>query len=112
MIPGLGGINPKKMQGMLKQMGISQEDIQAERVIIEQADSKIIINNPAIQKVKMQGQESFQISGDITEESKEVTFSEEDISLVAEKTNKTKEEAREALEETKDITEAILKLSE
>ncbi len=38
MFPGLGGMNPKKMQGMMKQLGINQEDIPAERVIIEKED--------------------------------------------------------------------------
>jgi len=110
MIPGLGGLNPKKMQGMLKQMGISQEEIEADRVIIEKPEGNIIISNPSIQKIKMQGQESFQISGEISQSEPEIT--EEDIKLVAEKTDKSEEEARKALEETKDIAEAILKLSE
>ncbi|MBI2003939.1 Nascent polypeptide-associated complex protein, partial [Candidatus Pacearchaeota archaeon] len=30
-----GGIDPKKMQSMMKQMGISQIEIPAEKVIIE-----------------------------------------------------------------------------
>jgi len=111
MIPGLGGMNPKKMQGMLKQMGISQEDLPATKVIIEQPEGKIIIEPASVQKVTMQGQTSFQISGETREESQEVTFSDEDITLVAEKTGKTREESQKALEETKDITEAILKLS-
>lgn len=107
MIPGM---NPKKMQGMMKQLGISQEDIEASRVIIEKTDeSKIIIDNPSVQKVTMQGQQTFQISGEISEES--AGISESDIELVAEKTGKTKEEAKTALEETNDIAEAILKLS-
>ena len=40
MIPGLGGLNPKKMQGLMKQMGISQEEIPAEKVIIEKIVQK------------------------------------------------------------------------
>ena len=111
MIPGLGGINPKKMQGMLKQMGISQEDFPADRVIIEHEGNRTIIEPASVQKVTMQGQETFQISGAIREETAEVKFSDEDIFLVAEKTGKTKEEASTALEETRNITEAILKLS-
>ena len=68
MIPGLGGINPKKMQGMMKQLGIGQDDIDASRVTIEKNDgSEIVIENPSVQKITMQGQESFQVSGDINE---------------------------------------------
>mgnify|MGYP001612702144 CR=1 FL=1 len=70
---------------------------------------KKVIQNPSIQKVKMHGQESFQISGDDSESS--AGFTEEDIKLVAEKTGKTEEKAKIALEETKDIAEAIIKLS-
>jgi len=110
MIPGMNNFDPKKMQGMMKQLGISQEEIEATRVTIEKGDGKITINNPSVQKVTMQGQESFQISGDISEEE---TIKKEDISLVAERTKKSKDEAKSALEATNgDIAEAILKLSE
>ena len=40
-----GGIDPKKMQAMMKQMGIKQEEIDAKRVIIEKSDGRIIIEN-------------------------------------------------------------------
>jgi len=111
MLPGLGKFDPKKMQGMMKQLGINQEEIPATKVTIETPEKNIIINNPNVQKIKMQGQESYQITGDETEESQELTISEEDINLVAQKTNKSPEEAKAALEETKDIAEAIVKLS-
>ena len=107
-----GGIDPKKMQGMMKQMGISQVEIPAEKVIIEKTDgSKIIIENPSVMQIKMQGQESFQISGEITEETAEVEISEEDIKSVVEKTGVNKKKARETLEKTGDLAEAILELS-
>ncbi len=105
-------MNPKKMQGMMKQMGISQEEVDASKVTIEKTDgSKIIINNPSIQKIKMQGQETFQIAGDISEEESE-KFSQEDIQTIIEKTGVSEEKARETLEETEDLAEAIIKLSE
>jgi nascent polypeptide-associated complex subunit alpha len=108
MIPG---INPKQMQAVMKQMGMSQTDIPSARVIIEKEDGgKIIINNPSVAKIKMQGQESFQISGDISEESGE-KFSENDVKVVMEKTNCSEKEAKKALEETGDLADAIMKLS-
>lgn len=107
----LGGLNPKKMQGMMKQLGIKQEDIDASKVTIEKNDgSKIVINNPTVAKITMQGQNSYQISGDESEE--EEGISEDDVKLVVEKTGKSEDEARKALEETNDIAEAIVKLSE
>lgn len=108
----MGGLNPKKMQGMMKQLGISQEEIDTSKVTIEKnSGDKIIINNPSVQKIKMQGQESFQISGDISEEQGEL-FSQEDIETVIEKTGCDEESVKKKLEETKDLAQAILELSE
>ncbi len=107
---GLGGMDPKKMQAMMKQLGMSQEDIDASRVVIEKSDGKIIIENPSVARISIQGQESFQISGNIREESG-FTISEEDVRTVVEKTGATEKQARKTLEETRDIAEAILKLS-
>lgn len=110
MFPGL---NPKKMQAVMKQMGISQDEIPASRVIIEKEDGgRLIIQNPSVTKIKMQGQESFQITGDISEETEEVGISEEDIKTVMEKTGKSEEIVRKTMEETSDLAEAILKLSQ
>ena len=108
-----GGLDPKKMQGMMKQMGIAQEDVPASKVIIEKLDNtKIIIENPSVTKIKMQGQETFQIAGDISEETAEIGVSEEDIQTIVEKTGASEEKAKEALEKTGDLAEAILELSE
>src|SRR3989344_5563573 len=108
-----GGIDPKKMQSMMKQMGISQVEIPSEKVIIEKTDgSKIFVENPSVMRIKMQGQESFQISGEIREETAKVEISEDDINAVVEKTGVSKKKARETLEKTGDLAEAILELSE
>ncbi|MBU2504099.1 MAG: nascent polypeptide-associated complex protein [Nanoarchaeota archaeon] len=112
MFPGLGGLNPKKMQEMMKQLGMSQEEIDASRVIIEKPDdSKIIIENPSVTKMNIQGKEMYQISGDVSEES--TSISEEDVKTVMEKTGADEAKAKEALENSNgDLAEAILKLSE
>ncbi len=109
-------INPKKMQAMMKQLGIKQEEINAERVIIEKADGKIIIEEPSVVKINMQGQETFQISGNVKEESESEEETkkqlEKDISTVMEKTSCSEEQAKKALEESNgDLAEAILTLS-
>ena len=109
MIPGLGGLNPKKMQQMMKQLGINQEEIDAERVIIEKNDGRIIIENPSVQRIYMQGQESWQITGEARQE--ETGIRENDVKLVMEKTGKNEKEARKSLEDAGgDIAEAILNL--
>ena len=103
-------IDPKKMQAVMKQMGINQIEIPTSRVVIEKDDGKnIVIKNPSVVKIKMQGQESFQITGEVSEEAEK--FSEEDVKVVIKKTNCSKEDAINALEETGDLAEAILRLS-
>lgn len=112
MFPGLGGVNPKQMNALMKQMGISQTEIETEKVVIHKTDGKKIVIEPAqVLKVKMQGQESFQITGEEREEEGEL-FSEEDIKTVVEKANASHSEAKKALEKSKgDLAEAILELS-
>ncbi len=108
-------LDPKKMQAVMKQLGMQQEEIDAQRVIIERTDeSRIIIEEPSVVKIEMQGQESFQVSGVIREEKTEKElFSEQDIKTVMEKTGTTKEQAISALEANNgDLAEAILELSE
>jgi nascent polypeptide-associated complex subunit alpha len=113
MIPGL---DPKKMQAMMKQMGIAQSDISAKKVIIETEGKNIIITEPSVTKINMQGQTNFQITGNIQEEEgpseEEVeSHTEEDISTIIEKTGRSKEEAQKALSDAEgDLTEALLNL--
>ena len=77
-------LDPKKMQAVMKQMGINQEEISASSVIIEKEDgNKIIISNPSVVKINMQGQDSFQISGEVSEEEAgKEDNSEEDIKTI------------------------------
>ena len=105
-----GGLDPKKMQAVMKQLGMSQEEIDASRVIIEKSGGRIVIENPSVSKISMHGQESFQISGNIREESGFV-ISEEDVRTVVEKTGASEKDARKAIKETMDLADAILKLS-
>ena len=106
-------MNPNQMKGMMKKMGIAQTEIDSEKVIIEKKDgSKMIIHNPSVMKISMQGQISFQISGDVSEETEEIKVSEEDIETIINKTGCTKEIAKKTLEKTGDLAETILELTE
>jgi len=113
MFPGL---NPKKMQAVMKQIGISQQEIPAKRVIIEKNNGNIIIENPSVLKINMQGQTNFQISGEVSEEAnsredKENNI-EEDIKTIMQKVGCIEQEAKIAYEKANgDLTEAILSLS-
>jgi nascent polypeptide-associated complex subunit alpha len=113
MMPNL---DPKKMKALMKQMGINQEEIDASRVIIEKDDGRIIINNPQIIKVNMQGQDSFQISGEVSEEAAEQESDDEklesDIQSIVEQTGVSKDIAAIELEKNDgDIAETIISLS-
>lgn len=58
------------------------------------------------------GQDTFQITGNISEENREFEPSEEDIKLVVEKTGRSRDEVIKVLKETNgDIASSILKLS-
>ena len=105
-----GGINPKQMEKVMKQMGISQTPLDAKRVVIEMEDSNLVIDEPSVTKVMMQGKETYQIAGEAREETNEI-FSDEDVALVVKKTGKSEEEVRKVLEGNGgDIAEAILEL--
>lgn len=110
MIPGL---NPRKMQQMMRQLGIQQTEVPAYEVIIRSEDKEIIITNPSVAKVNMMGQESFQISGEVHERniSSELNFSEDDIRMVIDQTGVTREKAEQSLKLHKgDLAETILSL--
>ncbi len=109
MIPG--GMDPKKMQAIMRQMGIKSEEIQSRKVVIEtESGQSIIIENPQVTQITMQGQKSFQIAGDVKVED---NSSADDIKLIMEKTGCSEEAAKEALEKAGgDIAQAILSLSE
>jgi len=105
------------MKKMMKQMGISQEEIPAKEVIIRTDNKEMVISNPQVVKVKMGGQDSFQIVGEVSErevgekqESEPVKFSKEDVDIIVAQTNCTEEQAEAALKSEGDIAKAILKL--
>jgi nascent polypeptide-associated complex subunit alpha len=114
MMPNM---NPKQMQQMMKKMGIQQEDIDAQEVIIKCSDKIIRIINPSVQKVNMMGQKNYQISGQesiepLVSEDSDPEYTDEDIDTVAEQASVSKEDAQQALEDTNgNIAEAILLLT-
>lgn len=100
--------DPRQMQKMMKQLGIKSDEIEASEVIIKKKDgSEMVIKNPQVVALEMQGQKSFQITGNVSEAS----FSDEDVKMVATQSGKTEEEAKRSLEKNKgDIAKAILEL--
>lgn len=109
-----GKINPRQMEKMMKRMGIKVDEIDARQVIIKCADKDILIDNPQVVKTNLQGQDSFQISGDVREESigeVKLEISAEDVKMVAEQAKVSEAKARAALEKANgDIAQAIMDL--
>ncbi|MFH0972242.1 MAG: nascent polypeptide-associated complex protein [Candidatus Micrarchaeota archaeon] len=126
-------MDKRQMAALMRQFGVKNEEIKANRVVIElQTGRKIIIDNPNVLAIEMQGDKSYQISGTAREvgskdenaEGERVMeqltrdeeiedigkIAEHDIALVAEQAKVSKEEAMKALDASSgDIAEAILK---
>ena len=106
-------INPKQMQQMMRQMGISQEKVDALEVIIHCKDKDIVIADPEVAKVHMMGQLTFQVSGNIQEHERQAVISLEDIQTVMAQAKVSQEEARKAIEDAGgDLAKAILTLTQ
>jgi nascent polypeptide-associated complex subunit alpha len=101
-------MDPKKMEAAMRQLGIKSEPIEAKSVVIETSSGKLVIDNPQVVQITMQGQKSFQISGDVRSES-----SGDDVKMVMEQAGCSEDEAKAALEKSGgDIAQAILSLTE
>ncbi len=107
MMPG--SLDPKKMQKMMKQMGLEPKKIDAEEVLIKGKEN-YVVKNPDVTLIEMQGKQTFQIMGDV-QKGKKKSYSEEDVETVVEKAETSEEKAKKALEKTDgDIAEAIMEL--
>lgn len=109
-------ISPREAKRLMQRMGLSMKPIEVNEVILKAKDKEIVIKEPEVTVLEVQGQKIFQISGgkisEKTIESK-IVIPEEDVHLVAQQANVSLEEAKAALEETKgDLAQAILLLSQ
>ena len=105
---------------MMEKMGMKIDEIAGvAEVLIRTATREIVIEEPVVTSVVVQGQRMYQITGGSTHErtpSAEATSAEvpeEDAKLVAAQTGKTVDEAKIALKESGgNLAEAILKLKQ
>ncbi|MFC7020058.1 MULTISPECIES: nascent polypeptide-associated complex protein [Haloarcula] len=136
MFGGGGGMDPRKLQQMMEQMGIDMEDIDAEEVIIRTPEEELVFTDAEVQLMAAQGQKTYQVVGEPesrardgtssvadeteaeadddesdeadTESSGPVTISEGDIELVAMRAGVDEETARQALEDNDgDLADAV-----
>lgn len=102
---------------MMQKMGMKVDEVPAvSQVIIKTAGKDIVIEEPNVTLVTVQGQAMYQIAGGrVLEAVPEVPVQnapvESDVQLVAQQTGKSPEEARKALAEAGgDLAKAILTL--
>ena len=107
-------MDPRAMKGMLAKMGIKTTELNASRVVIEMPDKNIVIESPQVTEISAQGSVSYQISGNVTSEEKQVAveITDDDVDTVMQQTGVTdREKARQALADSNgDIAATILAL--
>ncbi len=99
-------------------MGLNMAAVDGvEDVVIRTASKEIVITEPEVSILEVQGQKIYQITGgQVSERAPErkapaTSVAEEDIRLVADQTGKSLEAAKKALEESGgDLAKAILLL--
>ncbi|HEY6667533.1 MAG TPA: nascent polypeptide-associated complex protein [Candidatus Nitrosopolaris sp.] len=105
----------REMRRMLDKMGLEMKEMDSvEEVIIKTDTKELYLIKPQV--VEMKGKDStiFQVvASDIEERKKEIpSFKEEDVILVMQQANVTKEKAIQSLIDSKgDIAQAILGLT-
>jgi len=112
-------MDSRKMQQMMKQMGIDMQELDAEEVVIRTPDEELVFTDADVQRMDAQGQQTYTIVGEPESRSLGDTsddgeadapddgeadasddggIPEADVELVAEQAGVSKTEAREALE--------------
>ena len=129
---GGGGINPRKMQQMMEQMGIDVDEIDATEVVITTADGEeLVFTDPDVTRMDARGQQTYQVVGEpdtreaagaideadadadsgVEAGASAAGIPEDDVELVAARTGASTEDARAALEEADgDLAAAIDRL--
>jgi nascent polypeptide-associated complex subunit alpha len=116
-------INPREQKRMMQRMGMNMDSVaDVQQVIIRTASKDIVIDEPEVAILSVQGQKMYQvIGGQVSEQAPSArttagtparpAFTQEDVQLVADQTGKSLERAKEALMEADgDLAKAILLL--
>ncbi|MDR2203255.1 MAG: nascent polypeptide-associated complex protein [Nitrososphaerota archaeon] len=116
-------INPREQKRMMQRMGMNMDSVEdVTQVIIRTPAKDIIIDEPEVAILQVQGQKMYQIiGGQVSEQAPgnilasapaKPIFTDEDAQLVADQTGKSLDQAKEALEDCGgDLAKAILLLS-
>ena len=111
---GGAGLDPRKMQKMMKQMGIEMTELDATEVVIETPEETLRFDDVQVTRMDAQGQQTYQVIGEPTVEAAgdlEEAVPTEDIALVATRAGVDEDVAAAALEEAEgDLAAAIAAL--
>ena len=126
---GGGGLDSRKMQQMMKQMGIDVDELDVEEVIIRTSEEELYFSDAQVTKMDARGQETYQVVG--SPDSREKGSSDagaiesgdddaddggipdDDVELVAMRAGVSEDQAREALEANDgDLAAAVSELEE
>ena len=118
MFPG-GGMDDRKMQQMMKQMGIDMQELDAEEVVIRTPDEELVFSDADVQRMDAQGQQTYTVVGepesraraesevtsagdretDDAADAAEDAIPQGDVELVAQRAGVGEDDARTALED-------------
>jgi nascent polypeptide-associated complex subunit alpha len=132
MFGGGGGMDMRKMQQMMEQMGVEMDELDATEVVIRlESGEELYFDGPDVSNIEAQGQTTYQVVGEPTRRdgdgggatdddgaTEETTddgdaggIPDADVELVAQRTGAGEEAAREALEaEDGDLGKAVERL--
>jgi nascent polypeptide-associated complex subunit alpha len=109
-----GKVNPREANRMMQRMGMQVQQLdEVTKVIMESPTKRIIIDNPEVATVTVQGQTIYQVGGGTVREEEIGGGSEDDVKLVASQAGVSNEEATNALRQSGgDLAQAIVLLKQ
>jgi nascent polypeptide-associated complex subunit alpha len=109
-----GKVNPREANRMMQRMGMQVQQLDGvTKVIMESPTKRIIIENPEVATVTVQGQTIYQVGGGTVREEAIGGGSDEDVKLVASQAGVSAEQAANALRQSNgDLAQAIILLKQ
>ena len=109
-----GKINPREANRMMQRMGMQVQQLdEVTKVIMETPTKRIVIDNPEVATVTVQGQTVYQVGGGTMREEGIGGGSDEDVKLVASQAGVSADEAANALRQSNgDLAQAIILLKQ
>ncbi len=106
-------LDPKKMEMMMKQLGIKIDTLEGiEEVILKAEDKEVVIVPKDIKMINARDVKTLQIVIKTIEEKPLFSIEEEDINILMQKSNLSYEDAKKLLEKHKgDLAKALIEIN-